>query len=223
MVPSSKPKSPTPPDNPTEGPISFEKVWLMFQETDKRFQETDRILTEKFQETDKRFQETDRILTEKFQETDKKFQETDKKLNKLERLFTSQWGKLIESLVEGDVIPILNLRGIEVTDTLRRRSGRRDGIDYEFDIIAINGSEIVIIEVKTTLRPEDVRDFVKKLKQAKNWMPEYADKKVYGAVAFLTDDSGTSAMAEKKGLFVIRATGDSASIINSVEFVPKIW
>ena len=150
MVPSSKPKSPTPPDNPTEGPISFEKVWLMFQETDKRFQETDRILTEKFQETDKRFQETD------------------KKLNKLERLFTSQWGKLVESLVEGDVIPILNLRGIEVTDTLRRRSGRRDGIDYEFDIIAINGSEIVIIEVKTTLRPEDVRDFVKKLKQAKN-------------------------------------------------------
>ena len=150
MAPSSKTKSSSPSDtDPTDGPISFEKVWLMFQETDRKFQETDRI------------------LTEKFQETDIKFRETDKKLNKLERLFTSQWGKLVESLVEGDVITILNQRGIEVTDTLRRRSGRRDGIDYEFDIIAINGSEIVIIEVKTTLRPEDVRDFLKKLKQAK--------------------------------------------------------
>ena len=139
----------------------------MFQETDKRFKETDK----KFKETDKilteKFQETDRLLTEKFQETDNKFKETDKKLNKLEQLFTSQWGKLVESLVEGDVIKILNERGIEVTDTLRRRTGRRDGIDYEFDIIAINGTDIVIIEVKTTLRPGDVRDFLKKTEAGK--------------------------------------------------------
>lgn len=30
------------------------------------------------------------------------FQETDKKINKLTARFTSQWGKLIESLVEGN-------------------------------------------------------------------------------------------------------------------------
>lgn len=30
-------------------------------------------------------------------------------------------------------------------------------------------------------------------------------------------------MAEKNGLFVIRPTGDSASIVNGVSFVPKIW
>ena len=210
MVPSSKTNSSPPADTESiNSPLSFEKVWIMFQETDKRFKETDKILTEKFQETD-------RLLTEKFQETDKK-------LNKLEQLFTSQWGKLVESLVEGDVIKILNERGIEVTDTLRRRTGRRDGIDYEFDIIAINGTDIVIIEVKTTLRPGDVRDFLKKLKQAKNWMPEYSDKNIYGAMAFISEDAGTAAMAEKKGLFVIRATGDSASIINQENFQPKIW
>lgn len=192
MNPTSKPGS-SPPEQ-VNGPLSFEKVWLMFQETDK-----------------------------KFQETDKKFQETDKKLNKLERLFTSQWGKLIESLVEGDIITILNKRGVAVTDTIKRRTGRRDGIDYEFDIIAINGTDIVIVEVKTTLRPEDIRDFAKKLRHAKVWMPEYSDKNVYGAVAFLTEDAGTVAMAEKKGLFVIRATGDSASIINAEDFKPKPW
>ena len=188
MTPSSKPK-PSPPteQNTSDGPLSFEKVWLMFQETDK------------------------------------KFKETDKKLNKLERLFTSQWGKLVESLVEGDVITILNQRGIDVTDTIKRRSGRRDGVDYEFDIIAINGTEMVIVEVKTTLRPEDIRDFVDKLKQAKKWMPEYSEKKVYGAVAFISEDAGTAAMAEKNGLFVIRATGDSARIVNGNTFIPKSW
>ncbi len=199
MTPSSKSKSSPPTEqNTTDGPLSFEKVWLMFQETDKKFQETDRLLSEKFKETDK-------------------------KLNKLERLFTSQWGKLVESLVEGDVITILNQRGIDVTDTIKRRSGRRDGVDYEFDIIAINGTEIVIVEVKTTLRPEDIRDFVDKLKQAKKWMPEYSEKKVYGAVAFISEDAGTAAMAEKNGLFVIRATGDSARIVNGNTFIPKSW
>ncbi|HPP77928.1 hypothetical protein [Methanospirillum sp.] len=199
--------------------MTFEKVWLMFQETDKKFKETDKKFKEtdkKFKETDEKFKETDRILSEKFRETDKK-------LNKLERLFTSQWGKLVESLVEGDILALLNKRGIQVTDTVKRRAGRRDGVDYEFDIIAINGDEIVIVEVKTTLRPEDIRNFLRKLKQAKNWMPEYADKKVYGAVAFLSEDAGTAAMAEKNGLFVIRATGDSASIINPENFVPKVW
>ena len=206
MVPTSKPKTTPPSDNnSTDGPLSFEKVWLMFQETDK-----------KFKETDKKFQETDRILSEKFKETDKK-------LNKLERLFTSQWGKLIESLVEGDIITLLNQRGIKVTDTLKRRAGHRDGINYEFDIIAINGSEIVIVEVKTTLRPDDIRHFLDKLTQAKNWMPEYSDKKVFGAVAFISEDAGTGAMAEKSGLFVIRATGDSATIVNTNDFVPKSW
>jgi len=59
--------------------------------------------------------------------------------------------------------------------------------------------------------------------QAKKWMPEYLDKKVFGAVAFISEDAGTMAMAEKNGLFVIRATGDSASIINQETFQPKIW
>ena len=216
MTPSSKPKTPPSDNTSTDGPLSFEKVWLMFQETDK-----------KFQETDKRFQETDRILSEKFKETDRmlseKFKETDKKLNKLEQLFTSQWGKLVESLVEGDIVNLLNQKGINVTDIIKRREGRRDGIDYEFDIIAINGSEIEIVEVKTTLRPKDIRHFLKKLAQAKDWMPEYADKIVYGAVAFISEDTGSSAMAEKNGLFVIKATGDSASIVNADNFVPKSW
>jgi hypothetical protein len=50
----------------------------------------------------------------------------------------------------------------------------------------------VIVKVKTTLRPEDIRDFIKKLKMTKIWMPEYSDKRVYGAVAFLTEDTGAA-------------------------------
>ena len=46
-------------------------------------------------ETDAKFKETD----SKFKETDAKFQETNKKVKEAFDLFTSQWGRLMESLV----------------------------------------------------------------------------------------------------------------------------
>lgn len=134
-----------------------------------------------FQQVWRMFQETDRILTEKFQETDKQFKETDKRIRELDRLFTSQWGKLVESLVEGDLIKLLKERGIQVESIIPRRRGNKAGHNYEFDLIAINGKELVIVEVKTTLRPQDVDDFHEKLWKAKTFMPEYKDWIIYGA------------------------------------------
>src|SRR3989304_3812391 len=184
-------------------PATFEQVWKLFMETDKKFKETDR-----------KFQETDRLLTEKFQETDKKIKE-------LSNLFTSQWGRLIESLVEGDLVRLLNERGIPVDKTSERYKGHQGGENFEFDIIAHNGIEIVIVEVKTTLKPDDVKEFTEKMQKAKVYLPEYANSRLIGAMAYLKADAGAEKMAEKQGFFVIRATGNSAAIINPEGFVPK--
>jgi len=196
------------PTVPYSQPLDFQQVWLMFQETNKQFKETD----SKFKETDS-----------KFKETDSKFKETDKKIKELTALFTSQWGKLVESLVEGDLIKLLTSRGIKVESTHQRRKGHREGQNFEFDLIAINGEELVIVEVKTTLRPQDVNDFHEKLWKAKFFMPEYKDMKVYGAVAFITSEGASERMAEKLGFFVIKATGSSSAIVNDVDFMPKAF
>jgi hypothetical protein len=190
---------------PYSQPLDFQQVWRMFQETD-------RILTEKFQDTDRKFQETEKL-----------FKETDKKIRKLDQLFTSQWGKLVESLVKGDLIKLLKQKGIGVERTTRRAEGNYQGQNFEFDIIAINGAEMVIVEVKTTLRPDDVDDFHKKLWKAKTYMPEYHNKIIYGAMAFITADGSSDRMAEKQGFFVIRATGSSSSIVNEPGFQPKAF
>ena len=182
-------------------PLNFDKVWQMFQETDKKFKETDK----------------------QFKETDKQFKETDKKIKELSALFTSQWGKLVESLVEGDLVNLLKQWGIQVESTLQRRKGNHDGENFEFDIIAVNNHEIVIVEVKTTLRVDDVDYFHKMVWKAKRYLPEYADKKIYGGVAFITADGASDRMAERLGFFVIRATGNSSSIINQKDFKPKAF
>ncbi len=194
--------------NPT-----LDDVWRLFQETD-------RLIKESAQETDRKFQETDR----KFQETDRKFQETDRKLNQLEKLFASQWGRLMEALVEGDLVPLLTQRGIPVSDTSTRLKGKcPDGGSYEFDILAHNGTEMVVVEVKTTLRPADVKHFLYKLDHLKIWIPRYANNRIYGAMAWLTADAGAEVMVENRGLLSIRAAGDSASIVNTEEFRPRAW
>lgn len=149
--------------------------------------------------------------------------ETDKALKKATSQFESQWGKLVESLVEGKLVSLLNSWGIHISDTSQRRAGTHEGKQYEFDIIAHNGNEIVIVEVKSTLNISAVKDFLENLQMAKVWLHEYKDYKIYGAIAYLKADEKSPIFAERNGLFVIRATGDSASIINNPDFVAKHW
>ncbi len=149
--------------------------------------------------------------------------ETGKQIKKTEALFNTQWGKLMESLVDGDLVPLLNQRGIPVdyTVTNAKKRGRDD--NYEYDIIAVNGKEIVVVEVKTTLRVQDVKDFLESLGKVATRMPRFKDNTIYGAMAWLRVDSEADVYAERQGLFVIRATGSSASILNKEDFKPQIF
>ena len=167
--------------------------------------------------------ETLRRVAAMQQETALQMKETDGRLKKAEALFTSQWGKLMESLVDGDLVPLLKQRGIAVERTYQRVTGKRNGEHFEIDILAINGAEVVVVEVKTTLRSEDVTRFLDKLKRFLEFCPEYRRHAVYGAVAYLKSDSTVGVYAERQGLFVIRATGSSASIVNETAFVPRVF
>lgn len=156
-------------------------------------------------------------------ETDRQMKETDRRLKKLDSLFNGQWGKLMEALVRGDLVPLLNARGIEVNGIAREHERLWRGKQYEYDLIAINGEEVVVVEVKTTLKLKDVERFVRKLEVFKKVCHEYRDKRVYGAIAYLKANEGTERNSEKRGLFVIRAAGSSASIINGKHFKPRVF
>ena len=188
--------------------VDFNKVWLMFQETDKRFQETD-----------KQLKETRAILDEKFKETDKIVRNLTNKLKESEL----RWGKFVKALVEGKLVEMLNDKGIPVNMTSMRIKRKYEDDEYEIDIIAKNGIEVVVVEVKTTLGIEDVQHFIDKLKIFKDVISEYKENTVYGAVAFIQQDSEAQKYAAKKGLLVIKAVGKSAKIINRSTFKPKEW
>ena len=156
-------------------------------------------------------------------ELELQMKETDRRLKKAEGLFTTQWGKLMETLVEGDLLKLLKQKNIRVDDTTMNMKGCYKDQNWEVDILASNGEEIVLVEVKTTLNLQDVKDFIYKLNQFTTWKPKYKNDQLYGAVAYLKADQGSAQYAEKQGLFVIRATGSSSSIINKKDFQPKVF
>ncbi len=215
------------PEASLEAPVTMEQLVELtrsIREIRDEIRESQRETAVQMQETDRRMQETDRRMQDtdrRMQDTDRQMKETDRRLKRAEHLFTTQWGKLMESLVEGDLVRMLQARGVAVEGTLQRSRKRRNGEHFEIDILATNGAEVVAVEVKTTLRPEGVARFVEKLSRFLEWYPEYRGRTVHGAVAYLDAGAAVTTYAERQGLFVIRATGNSASIVNAEDFEPR--
>ncbi len=190
--------------------------------------ETDRQLKEFAVELKASQKETDRQLKEFAVELKASRQETDRQIQKIGGRFNERWGRLVESLVAGSLLELLKARGIQVAQIFSNAEGRIEkekGIfrKQEADIIAANGSEAVIVEVKTVLSPKKVSHFLESLQSFTRYFPGYKNKTLYGAVAYLRREDKADSFAEEKGLFVIRATGDSASIINQKDFKPKAF
>ncbi len=171
----------------------------------------------------RRQKEGEQVARQQNEELRAQMRETDRRLKEARDLFTSQWGRLMESLVEGDLVKLLQERGVEVEAVASRIRLSRDPKLREVDLFAVNGEEAVAVEVKTTLKPEHVTDFVELLDELPRLFGLYGARRLYGAVAYLKADEGTIRHATRKGLFVIRATGSSASIVNEPGFEPRLF
>ena len=194
----------------------------LFRETDKRFKETD----VRFKETDVRFKETDARLDKRFKETDARlerhFRDTDRKIKELSALFSSQWGRMVEALVEPSTLRLFQERGIAVQYVYRRIKAHQNGRTMELDLLLENSDEVVVVEVKSVLKVRDVQDFLEKLGRFLTYFPRYADYRVYGAVAGLRVEEEADRYAYRQGLFVLTATGDGlAQIANDAAFQPR--
>ena len=93
-------------NQPHREPATPEEIWKILRAVSEEQKE----LSRKMKETDRQIQETNREIAERQRETDRQMKETDWQLKKTDAHFNSQWGKLMESLVEGDLVPLLQAR-----------------------------------------------------------------------------------------------------------------
>ena len=158
------------------------------------------------------------------QETDRQMKETDRKLNDLSTLFTGQWGKLVEALMRPGTVKLFQERGVRVDQMTERRTGvDASGQEIEVDMTLVNSGTIVVVEIKTTCKVEDVKWHLDKLARFKQAFREYANWEVQGALAAIRFEEESGRFAHRNGLWVLQCTEGITRITNSKAFRPKAF
>jgi hypothetical protein len=201
--------------------LTFEKVWAMFQETDRQMKETDR----KIQETERIVQENALQLKEtdrKMKETDRKMKETDRKISSL----GSRVGDLVEHLIAPNIIEKFKELGYvfgKVAPNVKYSDPCGNYI-AEVDLLLENGDATLAVEVKTTLTDDDVSDHVERMEKLRQYADEHGDRRrLLGAVAGAIASAGVKTFAIRSGFFVLEQSGDTVRISVPPGFKPKEW
>lgn len=207
------------------------------KETERRLQETDRLLREQAQTTEyllreqaqtteQRFQATERLLREQAQATEQRSRHTDQQIRQVGQQL-GQLGNRLGEFVEWQVRPaavrLFQERGIAVHELSTGVSIQRDGEGMEIDLLVTNTTEAVAVEVKSKLAQADVDEHLERLAKFKRLMPRYQDVEVMGAVAGIVVPTDVARYAYRQGLFVLAQSGDSIVTLNDAAFQPRAW
>jgi predicted AAA+ superfamily ATPase len=169
--------------------LTFEKVWAMFRETDKKFQETNK----------------------KFQENEKLLRQNQKMMSALGRKF----GKVIEHMFIPNLKEKFNLLGFEFEksspDVLI--GSKEHNIYMEIDVFLENSDNALAVEVKTQANIDDIREHVERMEKLRRYFDLHDDRrKLYGAVAAAVIPENVHDFALKQGFYVIKQSGDNISV-----------
>ena len=130
-------------------------------------------------------------------------------------------------MVRPKVIDLFQAKGIQIETSVQGVKGYVDKqIYYEIDLLLINSSVAVIVEVKSTLRVEDIDEHRERMEKIKLVSPKgmnLSGVTMYGAVAGMIVDNDADRYAYKKGFYVLRQKDTLVEIVNDSKFQPKTW
>jgi hypothetical protein len=106
---------------------------------------------------------------------------------------------------------------------VRIRKRLPNGRSQEYDVIAVCDDVLLINETKSRLQTKDVTDFIQKLRTARDFLPEYGDKKIIGALASFYIDPSIVRFGERRGLIMLGVVDGLMEILNREGFVPTTY
>ncbi len=197
-------------------------VWRLLGELVTAQKETEK----RFQEAEIRFQETERLLKEQSQEADLRFRETDRQIKLVNRQIGklgNRLGEFVEWQVRPSVVRLFQERGIDIHELQSDVSVKRIDGGLEIDLLVVNETEVVLVEVKSKLSQKDVDEHLERLDKFKRFMPRYQNMRTLGALAGMVVTDEVAKYAYNRGLFVLTQSGENMIILNPTEFQPRVW
>jgi len=188
---SERPEGKAPPTG--EG-LTFEKVWVMFQESDRRMQKTERL-----------------------------FKKMEKQMGDLHNSFGEIAEHLVTPSIHtrfnelgyhfGGVLP----GGVTIY-------GADGKIKTQIDILLENSDTVMAIEVKSKVKEHDVEHHLKCLEILRDYRRNNNDKrKILGAIAGAVFGTLEKEATVAAGLYVIEQSGDTMKIDVPNDFIPREW
>jgi len=165
-------------------------------------------------------------LSQAQKETDKQIKETDKQINRVSKQIGelgNRLGEFVEWQVRPAVVRLFQERGIDVHEFHPGISVKRDNEGLEIDLLVVNDTDAILVEVKSKLTQRDVDEHLQRLAKFKRLMPRFRDVKALGAVAAMVVPNEVASYACRQGLFVLVQSGENVIILNDAEFTPRVW
>ena len=181
--------------------LTFEKVWEMFQETDRKSKESWEQMKEQMKEERK---EIDRIIGK----------------------LGNRFGELAEHLVLPGIKAKFNALGftfeqisqdIVITDSAGKCLA-------EIDILLENGDIVIAVEVKSKTKDTDVEDHINRMEVLRKRADKRNDtRKFRGAIAGAIMSESVRNYIIKNGFYPIEQAGDTVKISIPENFTPREW
>jgi len=227
-----------------QSPLTFQDVWLMFQENARSFKETERLMKERaaeterlmkerdaetaqrFKETERSFKETERLMKERDAETALRFKETDRMVKNLSKNIGdlgNRLGEFVEHMVAPAVVRLFQAEGIEVHEVYPGVASKRNGEGIEIDLLVVNDGTLVVVECKSKLTSAHVDEHLVRMEKFKRLLPLYKNHQALGAVAAMVMADSVKDYAHSQGLYVLCQNGDSVEVSRPTGFQPKYW
>jgi len=196
------------------------------EEVRKTSEEVQRFIkntNEQFRKTDEEIRKT----SEEIQRLTKKTDEEIRKVNKLVAGISDGFGRMSEGFALASIEEVFKRLGIHINKTLSRVKSRKNGDHLEIDLLNVAKSEkkelIILVEVKSYLRSQDVNDFLNDISRFYDFFEEYRGKEMIGAIAFMNYAVGAKEYAEKNGLYLLFCSEDLMKMVNKKGFTPQVW
>ncbi|MCL2207879.1 MAG: hypothetical protein FWB90_07290 [Fibromonadales bacterium] len=176
--------------------LNFEKVWAMFQETDRKFQETSREL-----------KEAERRAQEEAREWREYIARMNDNLNQQIGYLGRSLGDVVELVLVPGICGKMNQFGHSFTrlgpNKVINRENKKTLV--EVDLWLENGDEAMAVEIKTDLSVKWVNKHLERLNLLRKHenITGLKGKKLYAAVAGISIDEDARDLALEKGMYVI--------------------
>ncbi|MDR0619131.1 MAG: hypothetical protein LBG17_04435 [Bacteroidales bacterium] len=165
-----------------------------------------------------------------FRETREQMQETDRRMKELQKTVgkvTNTLGDIVEGFMSSDIHLLFRKYGYSFNITSQNKVFRDKNNKFlaEVDAFLENGDYVMLVEVKSKLRPEDITEQIDRLQTVREIFDKRGDKrKLLGSIASPKISESQLVAIRKRGLYAVIPSEENVKVYpDEANFRAKEW